>query len=319
MLSEQEKLRLREEENRMLDLLEEEEERLENAEQERELAEESARRLAEEKAEKERKLAAREMQKKLGKALLRNITEQREQEEKKQKEQEEREARKANDENPAQKSSSVNRKPKKSVSFADLPEGGEKERKSKPPLSWGDVSIASLKAGLPRAKLKTDVLSKQPMKLDVIERIPGKPLQPTPQEQDSDDESNPEEDEEVQDFEYSEEEDIDDVTPPLDGYFDDSDVSSRADDDSDSEGFDISQAGLQREIALEYIRLRGSVGSDAHQAMTAHSHEGENEWNQPVSPFICRVYRCRYLRTYLGSAIRGNSWCKTSKVRNIQV
>ena len=133
------------------------------------------------------------------------------------------------------------------------------------------------------------------------------------------DQKSAEEDEEVQDFEYSEEEDIDDVTPPLDGYFDDRDVSSRADDDSDSEGFDISQAGLQREIALEYIRLRGSVGSDAHQAMTAHSHEGENEWNQPVSPFICRVYRCRYLRTYLGSAIRGNSWCKTSKVRNIQV
>ncbi|KAI5124518.1 hypothetical protein M0805_003042 [Coniferiporia weirii] len=271
-LSEQERLRLRARRDRILDMLEEEEERkaegtLERKQGRRE--EELAKRKEETKAEMDRKLAAREMQKKLGKALLKNIAEQREREDKERLETVESVT------NSVQTRAPNAAKPRKSVSFANLPEV-DKE-KPKPPAAWGDVSLAALKTGMPKARLKADVLSRQPMKLEVVERIPGECREPQ-QEPDSDDESDPG---------YSQNPEIEDdegYPPGLGNNFDGSDESAGSDEDSEDDDIDFSQAKLQRDVALEYIRLRQKIGTEVQQALTSHSHEGEDAWDQPRVP-----------------------------------
>ncbi|EJD05924.1 uncharacterized protein FOMMEDRAFT_153270 [Fomitiporia mediterranea MF3/22] len=269
--SEVERAQWRVERDRIAEMLEEEEQRelMESSEREH------RRKLEEvEKMDAESKAAAREMQKKMGKALLRNIAAQREKEEEERKKTKE----PTPAEVPAQNGEPSCRKPKKSVSFANLPEDSDKP-KPKPPATWGDISVAKLRASAPKAQLKTDILNKQPMKFDVIERVPGVNRTSVRQERDSDDESNPEE-------QASEPEEIDEdgLTPPLDGGMGDSDESTGHDEDSDEDEFDFSEARVQREIALEYIRLRESVGAEAQQAMSLHTHEGENEWDQPNVP-----------------------------------
>ena len=266
-LSDQERMQLRIRRDRILDILEREEAREAGTKYELERlrqAEEAAKMDAASKA------AAREMQKKMGKALVKNLVAQRERDEKEKKKTLEKEDTAAATRVSGQNGDSTCRKPKKSVSFANVPEVDEGKPKPKPPVAWGDVSVAKLKSGIPKAELKTEVLTRQPMKMEVVERVPGQEQKSSP-ERDSDDESNPGDN--AEDEEY---------TPSLDADFDGSDESTEEGDDSEEEEYDLSQASVQREVALEYIRLRESVGAEAARAMTSHTHEG-NEWEQPVS------------------------------------
>ncbi len=92
------------------------------------------------------------------------------------------------------------RKPKKKVSFANLPDIDEDKPKleqEKSHITLGDVSIGILKGNTRRVRLKKDELANLPMKLEVVERVPGEWRKATPLEEqedgDSDDESLPEE------------------------------------------------------------------------------------------------------------------------------
>ena len=300
-LSDIQRSQRRERANRILDMLEAEEEQTARAAAEREHTQTSElsqeQRLADAQAEAARRLAAREMQKRMGKALLKNFAEQREQEEKARRADERRE-----EEARSVMPSPARIKPRKSVSFANVPDVDKVTPKSKPSAAWGDVSVNAFKAGMPKVTLKSELLSNQPMKLDVVERIPGKQQESTNREdRDSDDESIPD----VLDADADDDDD-DEETPPLDGDFDDSDVSSKSDLDPDDDEFDFDQASVHREVALEYLRLRETIGAEAHQAMTAHSHVGENEWDKPVRTIL--LYIIAHLLTLLskiGSTIRG--------------
>ncbi|TDL27421.1 hypothetical protein BD410DRAFT_825103 [Rickenella mellea] len=269
--AEQERLRLMR--DRIFDVLaaEEEEQNRRDAEREhRERNEALEQRKEDAKHQSERLKAAREMQKRMGKALLRNMADAREREEKERAA----EARAAE----ALSARPKTLKPKKSVSFADVPNEDEERSRNPLPKDLGDVSIASLRGGRRRAFMnKAD----SPMKRDVFERIPGSSRvvpDNTPPLGDSDDDSDPE-------------------PPP------DSDEDDHTGDDTGSDGekgseehehseefelgddFDMSNAHHQREIALEYHRLRGTIGEDAKAAMTSHSHtEAEDEWDQPEVP-----------------------------------
>ena len=274
------KARRKAEMDRIFDTLEEEERMEEERERRRDMPapvpvvdEETRKRL-----EHEQRLAQRELQKKMGKALIQNITKQREKEE---------QDAKALETSPttAECSSSGQKtvKPKKSVTFS-LPDDQEAKDskpkpKAKPSLAWGDVSVGSLRSGLPKARIKSEEARRQPMKMEVIERIHGQSLEPDPPERDSDDESNPGVPEVPMD------EDDEENTPELDGDFDDSEGSGHEHagfDEDEEDEFDFAEAAQQREMALEYMRLKGSIGEDAYRAMTSHTHEGENEWDQPV-------------------------------------
>lgn len=314
-LSEKERSQRRERANRILDMLEAEEEQLNRASSERERAQSNepseAQRLADAQAEAARRLAAREMQKRMGKALLKNFTEQREQEEKARKADERRE-----EEARSAMPSPARIKPRKSVSFANVPEVDKVTPKSKPSAAWGDVSVNAFKAGMPKVTLKSEMLSNQPMRLDVIERIPGKQQESANlEERDSDDESNPD----LPDVDVDEDDGVEE-TPPLDGDFDDSDVSSKSDLDPDDDDFDFDQASVHREVALEYLRLRETIGADAHQAMTAHSHVGENEWDKPVRLSVFRILVHLLTSVFLvGSAIGGYFIGETTQTRYFPV
>lgn len=196
------------------------------------------------KAEMEQLRAAKEMQKKMGKALLKNLAEAREKEERKLKDLIEKE--------PPKSESS---KPKKTVTFANpsSPDESSATRESQTTgssIDWG----------------------RHPMKMHVVERHPASyqsssELQP---EGDSDDEpfsttsSTPDEVENM----------------PYESYTSGSDD----DDDKSDEGlleeeFDWDSAQHQREVALEYYKKRHAIGAEAARAMTSHTHDDE-EWNQ---------------------------------------
>lgn len=278
-LTEQERVALRAKTNRLLDVLEAEEEQeavkadeLEIQRQKNELA----KRKEDAKSEKERKLAAREMQKRMGKALLRNLAEQRQKEE----------IQKASEElRPPEKGSQNgddSKKPQKRVSFANVGDIKENEPKPKPKpsLAWGDVSVGSLKGDLSRVRLRATDIARQPLKLDVVERVPGSEGLVAPAIRDSDDESD-------QDVQGTEEEADDEVSVLNSGAYmqsdsDSSDSAGSSNDKDEEDEFDFSQARLQREIALEYLKMRGTIGAEAYQAMSSHAFTGENEWDQPV-------------------------------------
>lgn len=219
--------------------------------------------------------AAREMQKKMGKALLRNMAEARA------KEDEKLESEIHKDVPPGDQQK-LTLKAKKSVSFAQLPtdETGEPKdqlliREKEAKLDWGDVAPARLRSDYKSKPLTKDQMNNQPMKLNVVERTPSTP--PTSKEPvaDSDDESVP--GSPVSDDETPV--NRDDV--PESNSEDDGD-SEEAQSDGDEE-FDLDDALHRREIALAYLEKRNVVGSDAAAALTSHTHEGEDDWDQPVS------------------------------------
>ena len=260
-----ERARNRAQMDRILDMLEEEE-RIEDEQhqaRDREQRREELEQLrANAKAESERVKVAKEMQKKMGKALLKNMADVREKEEKEKAHQEredleKEEARRA-------------RKPRKCVSWAELP---KQER------SGDDAAVLNLPGKLP-------------MRSYVVERFPSRsgsssPPPPIPTD-DSDDESEPPSpvpsDSDVLSGirsdgipfptpEHAESDGSEDEDEPLESH-------------GSEDGFDIDSMQHQREIALAYFEKRNTIGADAARAMSAHSHGldgGENEWEQEAS------------------------------------
>lgn len=288
-LSLQEKARRRAERERILDILEEEEriqqEKDDTEERERFTADLEKRKQAAE-AEMDALKKAREMQKKMGKALLKNLVVAREREEQERRAEEE-----------AEKQAREERrklKPKKSVTFADLPPDHEYQPANSvpmpPPFDWGDVSPATL-----QTPTKGSLLAKNnggPMRMNVVERKPGQKggpkSPPPPRQRDSDDESEPDSavtaDSDEGDV-HADHSDTEDPPPSSHGESDESDYGVPQDDELvewDVEGYDYAQH--QREVALEYYEKRATIGANARAAMRNHDHpEGENEWDQPVS------------------------------------
>ncbi|KAH9857185.1 hypothetical protein C2E23DRAFT_865766 [Lenzites betulinus] len=287
-----EKARLRAERDRILDILEEEE----RIEQEKDEAEEHKRfqveldkRKEAAKAEMDALKKAREMQKKMGKALLQNLAAARERDEK-EKQALEQADKQARDERRKLK-------PKKSVTFADLPPDHENQPANSvpvPPLEWGDVAPAKLTGGKSTLITRGE-MNQLPMKMNVVERIPGisrgpkSPPPPKSTQADSDDESDPGSpvpaDSDDGEIIHSDLSDIDDPPPPHHEESDES-GSEHLEDESgewDLEGYDYAQH--QREIALAYYEKRATVGAEALAAMRNHEHGEEgNEWDQPDVP-----------------------------------
>ena len=258
--------------DRILDMLEEEERieserhRAHDREQRREELEQLR---ANAKANLGQAKAAKEMQKKMGKALLKNLADTREKEEKEKARQEREdlereEARKA-------------RKPRKCVSWAELP---KQER-----LSARSPDHDDSVHGLP---------SKLPMRTQVVERFPARsgassPPPPVPAA-DSDDESDPpspvpSDSDASGEFRSA---GVPFSTPERaesDEGSEDEDEPVESDGSEDE--FDIDAVQHQREIALAYFEKRNTIGADAARALSAHSPDvgggGENEWDQEVS------------------------------------
>ncbi|KLO18543.1 hypothetical protein SCHPADRAFT_993438 [Schizopora paradoxa] len=278
LLSDQERARIQARCNKILDIFEEEEEKelaTEEEREERERLEELAKREAEAKAERAHKLAQREMQKKMGKALLRNIAEARAKEEQ---EKSEMLASPVAGPSSCPTSPGGSRKPKKKVSFANIPDVDVEKPKleqEKSHLTLGDVSVGILKGNTKRVRLKKDELANLPMKLEVVERIPGQWRSNSgveEREADSDDDSSPE-----------------DVTQPHADDEDDEDEDEwrsygNLEDEEDDDDLDtLTQAHLQREVALSYIEKRNAIGPDL-QELASSEGKGEHEWDAPEVP-----------------------------------
>ncbi|PIL24251.1 hypothetical protein GSI_14004 [Ganoderma sinense ZZ0214-1] len=292
-LSIQEKARRRAERDRILDLLEEEE----RIQQEKDEVEERKRFKADlekrkqtAEAEMDALKKAREMQKKMGKALLKNIVVAREREEQERRAEEE-----------AEKQAREERKklkPKKSVTFADLPPDHEHQPANSvpmpPPFDWGDVSPATLQTPTKDSLITKNQMNGGPMRMNVVERKPGQKggpkSPPPPRQRDSDDESEPDSavtvDFDEGDVVQADHSDAEEPPSSSHGESDESDYGVPQDDEPvvwDVEGYDYAQH--QREVALAYYEKRATIGADARAAMRNHDHpEGENEWDQPDVP-----------------------------------
>ncbi|KAL7283624.1 hypothetical protein ACG7TL_003059 [Trametes sanguinea] len=289
----EEQARRRAERDRILDMLEAEEllqqEREEREERERFQAELEKRKEAA-KAEMDALKKAREMQKKMGKALILNMAAAREREE------QENQAMERAEEQAREERKKL--KPKKSVTFADLPPDHENQpANSVHPADWGDVAPAKLNAGKSTLITKGQ-MDKLPMKMNVVERTPGasrgpkSPPPPTSSQADSDDESIPGSpvpaDSDDGEVIHSDLSDSENPPPPTheESEDDESDLDLPENDEPvewDVEGYDFAQH--QREIALAYYEKRATIGAEALAAMRNHDHdEGEHEWDQPVVP-----------------------------------
>ncbi|KAK0196828.1 hypothetical protein F5146DRAFT_1013117 [Armillaria mellea] len=243
------------EQDRILDMLETEEETSERKAME--VATEQRREALQNVKEASREgvkdfTQTREMQKKMGKALLRNMAEAREKEEK---EKLEREA-----EDLKKEKTKAKKGPQKTVTFAE-PEKEEVEEEVEPKHEWGDVApgrLTSVKRPTLLSNLNDSTL---PMKMSVVERAPGQsnpPPEPPQILADSDDESEP---------------------PPSEGG---SSSDNHSDGDEEvEEGFDMDYAQHQSEIALEYHRKRQTIGRDVSLAMRSHTHEEDEDQEQP--------------------------------------
>jgi hypothetical protein len=240
-LSEEEKARRRTERERILDTLEEEE----RLEEERQAAEEKESR----DAKKKRLEAARELQKAMGRTLVKNVRDFKAREE---------QAKNAilNADTMAGVEGSKRLKPKKSVSF-DLPPE-ESPVSPVPQQDWGDVTPARLQ---PKRSSTPDVHG--PMKFRVVERFPRK-LQLGSSSKDSDDESDPEP------VEFHSDESTEDG-----GHFEFQEGET-----------DLTDAQHQREIALAYYEKREKFASEAAAAFSSHSHTEEDPWDRPVRLFL---------------------------------
>ncbi|KAG2349534.1 hypothetical protein BDR05DRAFT_994557 [Suillus weaverae] len=227
----------------------EEEERLQlerdEAEEREKRTEDVRKRKEAAKADVERLRAAKEIQKKMGKALLKNLAEAREKEE--------RELKNLIEKEPSKSESS---KPKKTVTFANP--------------SSPDESSATRESQTTGSSID---LGRHPMKMHVVERHPAsyQPSSELQPEGDSDDEplsmtsSTPDEDE------------VGNI--PHESYTSDSDDDDESDEGLLEEEFDWDSAQHHREVALEYYKKRHAIGAEAAQAMTSHTHDDE-EWNQ---------------------------------------
>lgn len=247
---------------------------------------EATRKRLEQELEKRREAAkddmeklkqARELQKKMGRALIRSVVESRDRAEQEKAEQEEQD-RLAAAHRPL--------KPKKSVSFAETspeeinPPGADVKGKG---VDWGDVAPGTLR----KPESSATQRDRPVMKMNVVERTPSGALRsPGPPPRDSDDESEPEDYGDVGsndgDSDRDHHFDIDDDTHPPQSGSDDSGDDHIADEEpSEWNDEDFDTARHQREVALEYYEKRKTIGADVMSAMRAHTH-GEDEWDQPV-------------------------------------
>lgn len=248
-LSEEEKARRRVERERVLDMLEEEE-RLEEV---REAAEEEESRAA----KKKRLQAARELQKAMGRALVKNVKDFKEKEE---------QTKNAllEIDTTVRSEGSKRVKPKKSVSF-DLPPE-ESPVSAGPQQDWGDLTPARDQSST------TDAHG--PMKLRVVERFPRK-LQLASSSKDSDDESDPE---------PAPASDEEDSTPAKHDEFHSDESTEDGGDFEFQDETDIDAAQHQREIALAYYDKRDKFAAQAAAAFSSHSHVEEDPWDRPEVP-----------------------------------
>ncbi|KAK0441838.1 hypothetical protein EV421DRAFT_1810296 [Armillaria borealis] len=245
------------ERDRILDMLETEEEMLER--KTNEVAKERRREALQDMKEISREgvknfAETRDMQKKMGKALLRNMAEAREKEEKEKAEKEAEDLKK--------EKAKAKKGPQKTVTFAE-PEKEEDEEEPEPMHEWGDVAQGRLTAAKRPTLLSKLNDSTLPMKMSVVERAPGQsnpPPEPPQILADSDDESE----------------------PPLSEGGSSSDNPSDGDEEVE-DGFDMDYAQHQREIALEYHKKRQTIGRDVSLAMRSHTHEEDEDQEQPSS------------------------------------
>ena len=245
-LTQSERDHLRAERDRILDFLEKQEKEDQRKEEEREqneIREDVQRRKAAVKFEPDKLKAAKEMQKKMGKALLKSMESDRQKQEKIQEE--------VSTGEPSQGP------PVKRVRFA-------KERTEN--VDWGDVTPATLEPMNKNTLITKSRMQKNQVMKDVVERLPpgvfasqGKVVD----QGDSDDESNP--DSAVPSYS-----DDDSVIQPLDNN---EDLGSNSSVDKESESFDLEEeydmdvARHQREIALEYYEKRGIIGKNVSKSL----------------------------------------------------
>ncbi|KAG2157456.1 hypothetical protein DEU56DRAFT_21229 [Suillus clintonianus] len=251
-LEEEERLQLERDEE------EEKEKRMEDIRKRKEAA----------KAEMERLRAAKEMQKKMGKALLRNLAEAREKEERELKDLIEKES-------PKSESS----KPKKTVTFANPSSPDEssatgESQTAGSSINWGDISPARLRSS-DRVPLRTRANTEHhPMKMNVVERHPAS-YQPS--------EIQPEGDSDDEPLSTTSETHDEAGNIPNESYTSSSDDDDESDEGLLEEEYDWDSAQHHREVALEYYKKRHAIGAEAAQAMTSHTHNDE-EWNQGEIP-----------------------------------
>ena len=170
-------------------------------------------------------------------------------------------------------------KPKKKVTFDENAKDGNEEQTTSKQQRHMDVSFAPLRESRSSLRPKSTNFDGLPMKMNVVERQPQK--RPVDQYSgdgeriaDSDDES----DEELGN----------NVAKGSPSYTSD-DRQSDEDDGSTSDlvlgsddDMDVSQAQLQREAALEYFRLRESMGAELSQVLSTTTHDEDDPWNRPV-------------------------------------
>jgi hypothetical protein len=254
--------------DRILDILEEEErveeERSQIRDRER-LREELEQRKANAKAELERIKAMKDVQKKMGKALLKNMADAREKEEKEKARQEK--------EDLELEEARRSRKPRKCVSWAELPQS----EKASARCNEDDFRLFD----------GTGSSHRLPMRPHVVERFPTRssgassPPPPVPMD-DSDDEPNPP-------SPVPSDSDRGPFSGPDSALSDGSrDSDEAAENQASEDEFDIDTMQHQREIALAYFEKRNTIGADAARAMSAHSHgvSGEDDWEREASTVL---------------------------------
>lgn len=254
LLPPDEKERRRRERERILDLLEEEE-RLQQLQEERDAEEERKeairKRKESAKAELERLKAARELQKKMGQALVWHA---------------EGVGENGQKEVARSKPQTTPSVAKKCVSFADAPavEADEGVQQALIDQSgWGDVTPGRLRAQTRVPLVSTAEAQKYPMKMRVVERRPtASPTSSFHNDADSDDESTSSAGHHSQCLE-NDSSGEEDRSP--------SSNNGLSDDELLEEGFDYDVARHHREIALEYHEKRHAIGVETAKAMDAHT------------------------------------------------
>lgn len=262
LLSPDERERRRRERERILDLLEEEE-RLQQLQEERDAEEErkesTRKRKESAKAELDRLKAARELQKKMGQALVQHA--------------------KGTEEKRQEESTRLNTQitSKKSVSFADAPavRANEMDQQTTiPQPGWGDVTPGRLRAQTRIPLVSTAETQKYPMKMRVVEQRPtATATSPFHNGADSDDESTSSAKHLYSRMENDSSDEEDRSSSSNNGLSDDGPLE---------EELNYDTAQHHREIALEYHKKRYTIGAETTRATAARTLD-DYEHHESVS------------------------------------
>lgn len=213
-----------------------------------------------EETEKEAKRVqeARAVRKKMGKAFVQSLEASKDDSEKK---------RTDPEEFPPVSGAETKKGEKKKVTFAENQE--EELPLPKKEQNWGDISLARLKYKSRIPSMTNALADKLPMKMNVVERVPGGHAPIVTQTApicDSDDESEP---------------------PSSPASEPEDKVEEPPDAESDSESInepikeiDFFNAQHQREVALEYYRQRSKIGAATAEVLQSQFKDDE----------VCRVF-----------------------------